>query len=122
MPQTPVTFSAWKLTLSIAAGIWLGFIAVALTCLLLYHYLPLGLAPTAATQAPAVAPAPSASNEPMFQQYLERQKSVQEQQNRQIEKTEQEQRFNSAPCQFWRQQYQADPTERNREKMDGYCG
>ncbi|MFV3330177.1 hypothetical protein ACNFIA_04505 [Pseudomonas sp. NY15437] len=123
MSQQP-TLGFWKLTLAIAAGIWLGCLAVAATAWLAWPTLPPGLA---TRLAPPIAPAPAApppprSQEEMFQRYLERQQTVQEQQNRQIEKSEREKRFNSAPCQFWRQQYQANPTEGNRQKMDGYCG
>lgn len=121
MPQ-PLSF--WKLTLAITAGIWLGCLAVAATAWLIWRDVPPALAtrlvqPPVAT--PATLPSPR-SNEEMFQQYLQRQQAVQEQQNRQIEKSAQEKRFNSAPCQFWLQQYQANPTQGNREKMDGYCG
>lgn len=124
MPQTPTHLSAWKLTLSIAAGIWLGCMTVAATGWLIYRDGPPLLAnrsamPPATPQATAPAPY---GNEEMFQQYLQRQQAVQEQQNREIEKAERDRRINSAPCQFWRQQYQAEPTQKNREKMDGYCG
>ncbi|MFV3368416.1 hypothetical protein ACNFH5_09565 [Pseudomonas sp. NY15435] len=114
----------WKLTFAIATGLWLGCLAIAATAWLIWPELPTTvatrLAPPHATN-PA-APPPPLSNEEMFQQYLQRQQTAQEQQNRQIEKSEQERRFNSAPCQFWREQYQANPTEGNRQKMDGYCG
>ncbi|WP_207885014.1 hypothetical protein [Pseudomonas sp. 30_B] len=124
MPHTPTHLSAWKLILSIAAGMWLGCMAVAATGWLIYRAYPPLLAshpaPPPATPS-ATAPTPRSSEE-MFQQYQQRQQAVQEQQNREVEKAEQDKRFNSAPCQFWRQQYQAEPTERNREKMDGYCG
>lgn len=114
----------WKLTLAIAAGIWLGCLAVAATAWLVWRDAPPALVTHLAAPASTapVAPPPPRSNEAMFQQYQQRQQAVQEQQNRQIEKSEQERRFNSAPCQFWRQQYQANPTEGNRQKMDGYCG
>ncbi|MFV3305634.1 hypothetical protein ACNFBT_10160 [Pseudomonas sp. NY15181] len=125
MSQTPTHLSAWKLALGIAAGIWLGCMAVAATGWLIYRALPPFLAssyPAAPPATPPAAPPAPRSNEEMFQQYQQRQQAVQEQQNREAEKAEQDKRFNSAPCQFWRQQYQAEPTERNREKMDGYCG
>lgn len=122
MSQIPLSF--WKLTLAIAAGIWLGSLAVAITAWLVWPDLPptvvTRLAQPSARTPPS--PLPARSNEEMFQQYLQRQQTTQDQQNRQIEKSEQEKRFNSAPCQFWRQQYQANPTEGNRQKMDGYCG
>ena len=118
------TFSFWKLTLAVAAGIWLGCLAVASTAWLIWPSLPPAVVSRLA-QPPAVTPDPppsARSNEEMFQQYLQRQQATQEQQNRQVEKSEQEKRFSSAPCQFWLQQYQANPTQGNREKMDGYCG
>ncbi|MBD9499727.1 hypothetical protein M2D07_007820 [Pseudomonas sp. BGr12] len=118
------TLGFWKLTLAIAAGIWLGCLAVAATAWLIWPDLPTAVVtrlaqPSAET---STSPPPARSNEEMFRQYLQRQQATQEQQNRQVEKSEQEKRFNSAPCQFWRQQYQANPTEGNRQKMDGYCG
>ncbi|QRY78996.1 hypothetical protein JVX91_26055 [Pseudomonas sp. PDNC002] len=124
MPETPVTFSAWKLILSIAAGIWFGCLAVAVTLWLIWHAAPpfLTARPAPSTEATPATSTPPHSNEEMFQQYLQRQQAAQERQNREIEKAEQDKRFNSAPCQFWLQQYQADPTQKNREKMDGYCG
>ncbi|MDF3865828.1 hypothetical protein P3W53_15205 [Pseudomonas denitrificans (nom. rej.)] len=118
------TLGFWKLTLAIAAGIWLGCLAIVATAWLIWPDLPPTVM-TRLTQPPTATPAnppPTRGNEEMFQQYLQRQQATQEQQNRQIEKSEQEKRFNSAPCQFWRQQYQANPTQGNREKMDGYCG
>jgi hypothetical protein len=118
----PISF--WKLTFAIAAGIWLGSLAVAATAWLVWPDMPVALS-TRLSSAPTTTPAPPPpprSNEEMFQQYLQRQQATQEQQNRQIEKSEQEKRFNSAPCQFWRQQYQANPTQGNQAKMDGYCG
>lgn len=124
MPQTSYTPSFWKLTFAVAIGIWLGSMAVAATAWLIWRDIPPFMA-TRTTAPPVAAPTtppPSRSNEEMFQQYLQRQQAIQEQQNRQIEKSEQQKRFNSAPCQFWRQQYQANPTQTNREKMDGYCG
>ncbi|MBB4863929.1 hypothetical protein HNP46_002789 [Pseudomonas nitritireducens] len=116
----PLNF--WKLTFAIAAGIWLGSLAVAVTAWLVWPDMPTALT-TRHSSMPATTPAPPpGSNEEMFQQYLQRRQATQEQQNRQIEKSEQEKRFNSAPCQFWRQQYQANPTQGNQQKMDGYCG
>jgi len=121
----PTTISFWKLTFAIAAGIWLGSLAVAATGWLIWRDAPPCLSSqqgaTFTPLPPNTPPAPR-SNEEMFRQYLQGQQAVQEQQNRQIEKSEQEKRFNSAPCQFWRQQYQANPTQTNREKMDRYCG
>ncbi|QIE89207.1 hypothetical protein [Pseudomonas nitroreducens] len=124
LPMPQPTLSFWKLTLAIAVGTWLGCLAVAATAWLVWRNIPLALAPHLAppSTATSTAPPPTRSNEEMFQQYLQRQQALQEQQNRQVEKSEQEKRFNSAPCQFWLQQYQADPTQKNREKMDGYCG
>lgn len=118
-------FSTWKLALGIAAGIWLGFAAVALSCALLYRYLPQAPAEVAKRVLPAPAPArPTAedANAAMFQEYLESQRKLQAEQNQKVEQSERDKRFNSAPCQFWRQQYQADPSEKNRVKMDAYCG
>lgn len=118
-------FSTWKLVFGIAAGIWLGFAAVALSCALLYRYLPQAPAEVAKRVMPVPAPErPTAedSSAAMFQQYLENQRKLQGEQDQKVEQNERDKRFNSAPCQFWRQQYQADPSEKNRMKMDSYCG
>lgn len=123
-PMSQPTLGFWKLTFAITTGIWLGCLAVAVTAWLIWPNLPPAVVtrlaqPSAGTLASHL---PARSNEEMFQQYLQRQHATQEQQNRQIEKSEQEKRFNGAPCQFWLQQYQANPTEGNQRKMDGYCG
>ena len=121
--MSQLTVSFWKLTFSIAAGIWLGCLAVAATAWLAWSELPPAVIHLAApTQTAPIAPPAPRNKEEMFQQYLQRQQAAQDQQNQQVERTEQEKRFNSAPCQFWLQQYQANPTQGNREKMDGYCG
>lgn len=124
MPETTPALSFWKLAFSIAAGIWFGCLAVVATAWLIWRDIPpfLAIHSTPMPAARHTTPPPSSSNEEMFQQYLQRQQVIQEQQNHNVEKAEQAKRFNSAPCQFWRQQYQANPTQGNREKMDGYCG
>ncbi|MDF3935858.1 hypothetical protein [Pseudomonas citronellolis] len=117
------TPSFWKLTFGVALGIWLGCAAVALSAALLYRWLPELPAQVASRVAPPSAPTPQKdASEAMFQQYLANQRQLQAEQNQQAERSERDKRFNSAPCQFWRQQYQVDPSEKNRQKMDGYCG
>ncbi|KAF1054381.1 MAG: hypothetical protein GAK43_00898 [Stenotrophomonas maltophilia] len=110
-----------KLVAGVALGVWLGVMALLLS---VPHLLPY-LSPAAAHLANQWLPAPAvsqvgkdASNE-MFQHYLQNQQQVQAQQNRQVEERD---RQSSTPCQFWRQQYQADPTQKNRVQMDEHCG
>ncbi|WP_447892226.1 hypothetical protein [Pseudomonas marginalis] len=112
-----------KLTLAVALGLWLGFIAIALTSWLASRYLfPQSLAPVAQAVQQLGKPAAVAPEPPnrMFEQY---------QQN--LQKQEQQQALDQArnnagnlsnpKCQFWLQQDQNAPNEKTRANVLQFC-
>jgi hypothetical protein len=120
--------NALQLTASIALGMWLGFIAIALTSWLASRLLfSEQLAPVAAAvellaKPPVVAqPVPDiAPQSPLFEQY---------EQN--LRKNEQAQRLDQArsssrnlanpTCQFWLQQDRTIPSEKSRANVLQFC-
>lgn len=121
--------SALQLTVSIALGLWLGFLAIVLTGWLLSKFLlneP--LAPVAAAvhqlaQPPAVQPAmqpPPEPPTPMFEQY---QQNLQRNEQRQaLDQARSNPRNRSNPkCQFWLQQDQNAPSEKSRANVLQFC-
>ncbi|MFW9077763.1 hypothetical protein ACOI9X_00530 [Pseudomonas sp. P2757] len=125
----PVQLSALQLTGSIALGLWLGFLAIALTCWLASMLFSKQLAPVAeAVQQlskppvvvqPEAAPQPEPQNR-MFEQYEEN-----------LRKNEQAQRLDAArassrnqanpKCQFWLQQDKNAPSEKSRANVLQFC-
>lgn len=116
-----------KLILCIAAGIWLGAIAVTLTGWLLYNSLP-----AAQTQALERAAAQLANPEPappveepdtaMFRKY---EQSLRESEARQAREQLQEERqrtYSRSKCDFWMQQDRTAPSEKSRASINLYCG
>ena len=118
----PVQLSALHLTGSIALGMWLGFVAIVLTCWLLSHFLfkeqlaPVAQAVQQLANPPAVQVQPDIPPQsPLFEQYEEN-----------LRKNEQAQRLDQArssnrnlsnpKCQFWLQQDQNAPNEKTRAK------
>ncbi|MCL6700959.1 hypothetical protein [Pseudomonas sp. T1.Ur] len=122
---SPPRLSALKLTVSIALGLWLGFVAIILTSWLLSRFLfAEQLAPVAAAvhqlaQPPAVQPAPEPPT-PMFEQY---QQNLQKNEQRQaLEQVRSNPRNLSNPkCQFWLQQDQNAPSEKSRANVLQFC-
>ncbi|MGO4312635.1 hypothetical protein AB4Z35_22770 [Pseudomonas sp. KB_15] len=124
----PISLNALQLTGSIALGMWLGFIAIVLTCWLASHFLlSKQLAPVAAAveqlAKPSVAaqPVPDiAPQNPLFEQYEET-----------LRKNEQAQRLDQArsssrnlsnpTCQFWLQQDRTIPSEKSRANVLQFC-
>ncbi|CAI8842086.1 MULTISPECIES: hypothetical protein [Pseudomonas] len=124
----PISLSALQLTGSIALGMWLGFIAIVLTCWLASRLLfSEQLAPVAAAveqlaQPPAAAqPLPNIPPQsPLFEQYEEN-----------LRKNEQQQRLDQARsssrnlanpnCQFWLQQDRTAPSEKSRANVLQFC-
>jgi hypothetical protein len=107
-----------QLSGSIALGLWLGFIAIALTCWLLLAFVQRAMAPVAqavqqlANPPAAAQPVPDIPPQsPLFEQYEEN-----------LRKNEQAQRLDQArsssrnlsnpKCQFWLQQDQTAPSEK----------
>ncbi|WP_166359173.1 hypothetical protein [Pseudomonas akapageensis] len=128
MPYRPrrrelsVTLSPLHLTGCIALGMWLGFVAIALTCWLAYKVVfnsPLPLSSTAESpEPPAVAqPAPES---PMFEQYKE---NLYKQELQQAEnQARNNERNQSKPkCQFWLQQNQTAPSDKSRANVLKFC-
>ncbi|VVN25142.1 hypothetical protein [Pseudomonas fluorescens] len=124
----PVQLSALHLTGSIALGMWLGFLAIALTCWLLAHFLfKEQLAPVAqAVQQLANPPAtvqvqpdiPPQS--PLFQQYEENLRKN-EQQARLDQARGSTRNLSNPKCQFWLQQDQTAPSEKSRANVLQFC-
>ncbi|UQS13105.1 hypothetical protein [Pseudomonas sp. HS6] len=123
----PVQLSALQLTGSIALGLWLGFLAIALTCWLASLLFSRQLQPVAdAVQQlskPPVAAQPQPEPEPqnrLFEQYEENLRKN-EQQNR-LDQARSSTRNQSNPkCQFWLQQDQTAPSEKSRANVLQFC-
>lgn len=117
-----------KLIASIALGIWLGFIAVLLTGMLLYKALPeaettivKNVATQLSTPPAAAKPVPEA-DKTMFEKY---EQSLRESEARQAWEQAQEQQqknFSAPKCNFWMQQDRTAPSEKSRANVIQYCG
>ncbi|WP_339531909.1 hypothetical protein [Pseudomonas mucidolens] len=121
MSERPL--SMLKLSIGIALGLWLGFIAIALTGWLATRYLPgHPLAPLAeAIQQPGKAP-PAVAEPPdrMFEQYQENLRKQEQQQT--LDQARNNSRNLSTPkCQFWLQQDQNAPSEKSRANVLQFC-
>lgn len=124
----PISLNALQLTGSIALGMWLGFIAIVLTCWLASRLLfseqlapvataveQLGKPPVVAQSVPDIPP-----QSPLFDQYEEN-----------LHKNEQQQRLDQArsssrnlsnpSCQFWLQQDRTAPSEKSRANVLQFC-
>ncbi|WP_041770914.1 hypothetical protein [Metapseudomonas resinovorans] len=131
-----ISFNPLVLTLSVALGVWLGFLAISLTSYLGYRlYMADAEAPVAqvavpppAPAQPAPAPAPVPPNpgagldEQRLQQYEERYNATQRADNERLERLEEQRRLNDAKCQFWTEQYRNAPTDKSRRNMGEACG
>ncbi|QHF52022.1 hypothetical protein [Pseudomonas sp. S49] len=124
----PVQLSALHLTGSIALGMWLGFLAIALTCWLLSHFLfkeqlapvaqavqQLGNPPAAVQVQPDIPP-----QSPLFQQYEENLRKN-EQQARLDQARGSTRNLSNPKCQFWLQQDQTAPSEKSRANVLQFC-
>ncbi|WP_166224417.1 hypothetical protein [Pseudomonas atagonensis] len=123
----PVQLSALQLTGSIALGLWLGFLAIALTCWLLSRFLfneqlaPVAQAVQQLANPPAVQQVPDIPPQsPLFDQYEENLRKN-EQQAR-LDQARGNSRNQSNPkCQFWLQQDQTAPSEKSRANVLQFC-
>lgn len=125
--ELSVTVHPLKLLLCIALGIWLGFIAIVLTGVLIFKLLPAEQAQTvtnAATQltAPAAPKAPPQSDNPMFDQYKQILRDSEARQAQDAEQAERQRSFNGPKCQFWMQQNQTAPSDKSRASVYQFCG
>ena len=123
----PISLNALQLTGSIALGMWLGFIAIALTCWLLSQFVfkeqlaPVAQAVQQLANPPAVQvqpdiPPPS----PMFEQYEENLRKN-EQQARLDQARGSTRNLSNPKCQFWLQQDQTAPSEKSRANVLQFC-
>lgn len=125
--QLSVTLQPLKLIVSIAVGIWLGFLAVALTGWLIYKALPaeqtqaLSNAASQLTSPPAAKAKPEGDN-PMFDQYRQILRDSEARQAQEAEQAERQRNFNGPKCQFWMQQNQTAPSEKSRAAIYQFCG
>lgn len=121
--------SALQLTLSIALGLWLGFLAIVLTGWLLSTFIfdeplaPVSAAVRQLAQPPAAHPAPEPEPEPatpMFEQY---QQNLQRNEQRQaLDQARGNPRNLSNPkCQFWLEQHQNAPSDKSRANVLQFC-
>jgi uncharacterized iron-regulated membrane protein len=125
MPSHPL-----KLIICIAVGVWLGFIAIAVTVGLAYTT-------TLASQVSALSsvvsqfkaatlgsrpPAQPASENPMFDKYKQNLQDSQAQQALEQNQAAQEKRLSAPKCQFWLQQDQTAPSEKTRANVSQFCG
>jgi hypothetical protein len=131
-PRRPlaIRFNILQLSASIALGLWLGFMAIALTCWLASRLLfSEQLAPVTAAMKQLARPPESEQTQPrpdiapqsqLFDQYEEN-----------LRKNEQQQRLDQArsssrnlanpKCQFWLQQDQNAPSEKSRANVQQFC-
>ena len=118
------SLSLFKLSIAVAFGLWLGFIAIVLTTWLASRYVfPQSLAPVAqAVQQlgkPATVVAPEPPNR-MFEQYQENLRKQEQQQT--LDQARNNARNLSNPkCQFWLQQDQNAPTEKSKANVLQFC-
>lgn len=112
-----------KLILGVALGLWLGFIAIALTSWLASRYLfPQTLAPVVQAVEQLGKPAAVAPEPPnrMFEQYQQNLRKQEEQQT--LDQARNNARNLSNPkCQFWLQQDQNAPNEKSRANVLQFC-
>ena len=118
------SLSLFKLSIAVAFGLWLGFIAIVLTTWLASRYVfPQSLAPVAqAVQQlgkPATVVAPEPPNR-MFEQYQENLRKQEQQQT--LDQARNNARNLSNPiCQFWLQQDQNAPNEKSKANVLQFC-
>ncbi|WP_404487418.1 hypothetical protein ABWL43_08430 [Pseudomonas sp. HT11] len=118
------SLSLFKLSIAVAFGLWLGFIAIVLTTWLASRYVfPQSLAPVAQAvqqlgkSASVVAPEPPNR---MFEQYQENLRKQEQQQT--LDQARNNARNLSNPkCQFWLQQDQNAPNEKSKANVLQFC-
>lgn len=125
--ELPVGLHPFKLAGGIALGIWLGFLAVALSAWLVYSLLPpapaqaLGNA-AARLGAPTAPAVPAETDNPMFEQYKRNLKATEERQAREEADATRARSFNGPRCEFWLQQNRTAPSEKSRAAIEQFCG
>jgi hypothetical protein len=130
-PHHPLPFrlNALQLTGSIALGVWLGFLAIALTCWLVSAlFFKEQLAPVASAveqlaKPPVVIEPPRPdipAQSPIFEQYEENLRKS-EQQVRMDQARGSSRNLSNPKCQFWLQQDQTAPSEKSRANVLQFC-
>ncbi|MDR9753933.1 hypothetical protein RG836_20995 [Pseudomonas sp. SZMC_28357] len=122
-----ITVKPLQLSLGIALGLWLGFLAIALTAWLLSKAFSAQVVPVATnvqqlTQPPAMAqPVPDIPPQsPLFEQYKQNLNKYEQQQA--LDQARGNTRNLSNPkCQFWLQQDQTAPSEKSRANVMQFC-
>jgi hypothetical protein len=122
-----ISFNPLVLTLSVALGVWLGFIAIGLTGYLGYQLYtadaeaPVSQVLTPPAIPPQPAPAPPASGEERLQKYEENYNATQRADNERLQRLEEQRRLSDTKCQFWTEQYRNAPTDKARRSMEQEC-
>ncbi|ANF85284.1 hypothetical protein ACLBW8_23780 [Pseudomonas sp. M5A4_2d] len=115
--------SLFKLSMAVAFGLWLGFIAIVLTAWLASRYVFVQtLAPVAQAVQQLGKPAVVAPEPPnrMFEQYQENLRKQEQQQT--LDQARNNARNLSNPkCQFWLQQDQNAPNEKSKANVLQFC-
>lgn len=119
----PVRINALQLSGAIALGLWLGFLAIALTGWLASRFVfDQQLAPVAQAVQQLAKPSnaePAPAN-PMFEQYQENLRKNEQQQA--LDNARNNLRNQANPkCQFWLQQDQTAPTDKSRANVLQFC-
>ena len=113
----------FKLSVAIAFGVWLGFVAIVLTSWLASRYVfPQSLAPVAQAVQQLGKPAVVTPEPPnrMFEQYTDNLRK-QEQQQSLDQARNNVRNLNNPKCQFWLQQDQNAPNEKTRANVLQFC-
>jgi hypothetical protein len=122
-----ISFNPLALTLSVALGVWLGFVAIGLTGYLGYKlYMADAEAPVSQVFTPPPAPsqpapAPSTGSEERLQTYEENYNATQRADNERQQRLEEQRRLSDTKCQFWTEQYRNAPTDKARRNMEQEC-
>lgn len=118
------SLSLFKLSIAMAFGLWLGFIAIVLTTWLASRYVfPQSLAPVAQAVQQLGKPASVVAPEPpnrMFEQYQENLRK-QEQQQTLDQASNNARNLSNPKCQFWLQQDQNAPNEKSKANVLQFC-
>ncbi|NUT75538.1 hypothetical protein HNO86_10825 [Pseudomonas sp. C1C7] len=123
----PIQLNALQLTGSIALGLWLGFIAIALTCWLASRFVfneqlaPVAQAVQQLANPPVVQQVPDLPPQsPLFEQYEENLRKS-EQAARLDQARSSNRNLSNPKCQFWLQQDRTAPSEKSRANVLQFC-
>ena len=120
-----VSLHPLKLIACIAIGIWLGFVAVALTGMLFYKALPAAETQVINNAAAQLTAPPAPQVEPetaMFRKYEQSLRESEARQAREQVQEQQQRNFSRSKCDFWMQQDRTAPSEKSRASINEYCG